>query len=505
MSRGLYSVEEVDTSVERRILIGAITSSDFVMELQNLLKPENFKGEIPKIMIDWVMRYYRDYQKAPGENIKSLLDYETMDWEVDEARVCQSYLKRLSKDFVALKNFNPVHAANEAYPYLKENAIRHKIKRVDKMLDKGEIDEAADSMEKIPQEVYRESDTSLTLSDTHEFISSFYGKTIVPLFEFSEPLRHVLPPACIKRTNIFLGPGKRGKSFWLQRVAEEAMLNGFNVIYYSLEMPKEQMAERFAESLTGRDHYEDIEPRTYLVPTWDCTKNKKCTCDNCQAYEALPDDAMYQNYKDHVPCSICKEEDPENYEVDTWMVPLVRRTMSRNDVSSVLRHVSRKGGNIKIEDKIHNINAMRANARRHIANGYSAKVVIIDYGDIAEGDAHYKELRHESTAVWRAMSRWGKEDGLSMWSATQGTRGAFSADRLLPEHIAENIEVARIIDGLIGINSCGEAERDLYKRDSTWKRQMLERIICRYAPAGKQALMIGDFERSVTGFDGYIL
>jgi len=505
MGRGFFKVEGVDNSVERRILIGAITSDEFVMELHNLLVPTNFAGDMPKILISWIMDYYTEFHKAPGENIRALYDYASIDGDENEMKICREYLLSLSKDFVTLKNFNAVHAVNESYVYLKEKAIRHKLKLVEKMLDKGMVNEASEAMVKIPEEIYKDSDRSLSTKDPEEFISSFYGKTIAPLFEFSEAHRNYLPPPMIKRLNVFLGPGKRGKSFHLQCVAEEALTNGFNVLYFSLEMPKEQMSQRFVEGFTGRAHKEEIQTNEYLVPVWDCTKNRSMECPDCAAFKALTEDSKYEDNKDHVVCSSCRYDNPSNWSPCTWLSVINRKSLGRGEAKTVLSHINRIGGSIKIESGSFSVPEMRAIARRHTANGFDTKIVLIDYGDIIADSSNFSEFRHNSSNNWRGLSNWCKEDGLSMWTATQGTRSAFSADRLVVEHIAENIEIARIIDSLIGINSLNESDKEPHKRDSYWKRQMMELILCRFAEGGKMSLVLNDFSRSVVGFDSVTL
>lgn len=72
------------------------------------------------------------------------------------------------------------------------------------------------------------------------------------VFRFKGLLGQILNDNCRGELLAFSGPEKRGKSWWLQEIGMIAVLDGFNVAHFSLEMSESQMVIRQLQYLTGQ-------------------------------------------------------------------------------------------------------------------------------------------------------------------------------------------------------------------------------------------------------------
>ena len=214
-----------------------------------------------------------------------------------------------------------------------------------------------------------------------------------------------------------LGATKSGKTWWLMELALNACIQGYNVLFISLEMTKEQCDDRFDQinGFLGTKPNEMIETMSYSLNQW--TK-----------------------IKTHVKTI---------YDLDE--VKRARKALSKN------------GGSIYIEDKsgskfnANNLNTIVDEIQEE--KGILIHVVVTDYlGEMGTPDKKLttkKEIIAANTTIMKSIA---KERNQLHITAMQGNRQAMTAKVFRSDLIADAIEPIQISD-LVPAICQTEAER----------------------------------------------
>lgn len=167
-----------------------------------------------------------------------------------------------------------------------------------------------------------------------------------------------------KQMGLFVGGSGRGKSIALEWLAKAAIIMGRQVVYYTLELSAEDVAERF-DSL-----FCHIKPQELKSL-------------NNEVYKELSDcHARYGN-------NLIIKEYPE-------------------DEAS--------------------INTIKAHYRQLAAIGVKPDLVIIDYLDLMKPHRNYHDVNQEQTAIVKACRGMSKEFDTRVWSALQLNRGGMAQE-----------------------------------------------------------------------------
>jgi hypothetical protein len=190
---------------------------------------------------------------------------------------------------------------------------------------------------------------------------------------------------------IFLTPGelgviggapKKGKSQHLVNLAYNYLKQGYNVVYYSLELSQKLVMERFWRRLGG--------------PKVDMKKNPK---------EFV--DAVKRRARRLVKGQFVIKSYPT-------------RTAS--------------------------VSTLRAHLMHLVANGFKPDIIIVDYGDIMKPERRMGELRHEQAGCFEDLRGLAGEFQAVCWTATQMNRGSLEKMLVTMADVAESFEKVAICD-----------------------------------------------------------
>lgn len=167
-----------------------------------------------------------------------------------------------------------------------------------------------------------------------------------------------------KQTGLLIGGTGRGKSVFLQWLARVAILLGKKVIYFTLELSEDDIAERF-DSMFSRITPADL------------------TVSNKEVFKAL------DGYQNKYGGSLMIKEYPA-------------------DVATV--------------------NTLKNYYRQLSALGHQADLIIVDYLDLLKPHRNYKDATQELDAITKALHGFGKEMNTRIWTATQLNRSGLAME-----------------------------------------------------------------------------
>jgi replicative DNA helicase len=185
--------------------------------------------------------------------------------------------------------------------------------------------------------------------------------------------------------NVILAPPKKGKSTTLVNIAFGAAQAGHKVVYYSLEMDKCDVTERFDDRLMGPDiALKATDPETYV-------------------------EQLQKRVADEVPGNIF-----------------------------VQQYFTRKAS----------VSTIRAHLSLLKARGFTPDMVVVDYADILKASTRLGEMRHEQAGIYEELRTLAGEYDVVLWTASQTNKAGLEKEVVTIADFAESFEKAAIADAV---------------------------------------------------------
>lgn len=198
--------------------------------------------------------------------------------------------------------------------------------------------------------------------------------------------------------NVILTPPNRGKTTTLVNIGKYAALQGYKVIHYTTELSAEATQRRYLMSLCRMSKKEII--------------NKKRT-----AYERILEIAS----------------GIQNNNIIVKRYPSYSCTM---------------------KDCSDHINLIKNEL------GFVPDVGVFDYGALFKSEVKYDERRFELSHIYAAMRDLMGENNMVGWTAHQTNRGEIEEEVITYKGLAEDFNIAAIVDTIISVNQTLEEKRD---------------------------------------------
>ena len=197
-----------------------------------------------------------------------------------------------------------------------------------------------------------------------------------------------------KELYAFMGPPGIGKSIFLPNVGFKALINGYNVVHYTLEMSEERMSQRYDGIATN------IELKNLLTHQSEVEDKYKMIQKLTEAHLKIK-------------------------EFPTGMASVL-------DIEAHLEQLK-------------------------LYEDFEPDMIIIDYGDIMKSSKRTGNLYEEQGAIFRELRGLSVKENIVVITATQSNRDSLSADGQGTKEIigmgntADSMEKNRILDGLFTI------------------------------------------------------
>lgn len=196
---------------------------------------------------------------------------------------------------------------------------------------------------------------------------------------------------------VVIAPPSRGKSFSLINIGAGAILQGYNVVHYTLEMPEAQVAKRYDNRLLQKDI-------GYLKEN----SNK--------ALQALVN--MQKFVKGQ----------------------LVIKKYRTNEAT---------------------VNTIRSHLTRlHMEKGFKPDVIIVDYADLVQPRRTYSDKRFELESVYLDLRDLAGEYNCPVWTASQTNRGGLDKKVITIGDLAEAFNKANIADFMVALCQTTDEKAD---------------------------------------------
>ena len=238
---------------EQLILENLIFDSEYASLVGVFLKPEYFKAYPEKIIFSEIQNHIQEYNKAPGVPALANIVSERDDLNEETFKNCLEVLKSLGK----IKSDDSEWLVHETEKWAKDAAIYNGI------VDSIAILEGKDKQtpkDAIPDILTDALAVSLDTSVGHNYVEDapdrwdYYHKR-EQRYPFGIEMLDKITGGGIspKTLTVFLGGTGSGKTLVKTHLASQYIKQGFDVLYITLEMAQERIAERIDANLLDTD------------------------------------------------------------------------------------------------------------------------------------------------------------------------------------------------------------------------------------------------------------
>ena len=235
-------------TIETTILRSLLYSEDYFRKSFPHIKSEYFSDPSKRIIFEEIEKFVSNYDKTPNQEVLTIAIQSRSDLTEDSYKDLVSEIDSLSEREVEVQ-----WAVDTTEKWCKDRAIYNAILRSIKISEGNDKELSKDAIPNLLQEALA---VSFDEHIGHDFFESavdrwnFYH-TKEEKVEFDiEKLNLITDGGLSKKTlNVFMAPPGAGKSLTMCHLAASALSSGYNVLYITLEMAAERIAERIDANL----------------------------------------------------------------------------------------------------------------------------------------------------------------------------------------------------------------------------------------------------------------
>lgn len=463
--------------IERKILIGLITSTEYFVQVEEILDTKAFESNMAKILIRWCVEYYNEFHKAPGKDIETLYFQKVREGTIPKdvaEEIEEDILPGLSKEYEQEEQ-DITYLLQETKKFFQEKHLAQFTNEIDKLIRKGDVTEA-EKMVYDFKPVVPASEKALDLTKQEAILSvrKAFVEAGEPLIHYPKVFGEFINDQLVRGGFVaFMGPEKRGKTFLLMDMAIRAFRQGHNVAFFQAgDMTEQQQLRRFGIHLAKKSDMEKYIGVMY-EPIPDCLYNQLDTCHKsvrecdfgifaektAKELKEIDIEELKQAYADNPEyraCYNCTEWRNKSIGVP-WIKKIeVKNTLEEAEAEMVFGKMftgkknkfflsSHPNDSLTIS---HMRNLMRLWKRQ---NNLEIDVIIIDYADILLPDLK-QEFRHQQNHLWKGLRSFSQEFNSLVITATQADAASYDAHTLKLKNFSEDKRKFGHVTGFYGLN-----------------------------------------------------
>jgi hypothetical protein len=386
---------------ERDIVIGMIVSSDFLKQIKKIYKPEFLTLPYAKTVSQWCMEYHDKYERAPFMDIQSLFEAnkDAVIGGKEKVEMIETFLESISSKFEGEEDkYNLDYNIDKAESYFKEISLElfeNKIKGLRLRKDYSGAEAEIANYRRVEKDIHGGLDV---WNPEMQNILGVIRREEDPnaLFKFPGELGRFIRTLKRKDFVAWLGPGGRGKTYWLIETALQSSYNQLNTLLISLEMPEEDVLTRIYQRLTGQfiSEFDSDDRREIEIPFFDKGFEMNRVVHSKKVIrECLDASGVLKKITD--------------------LKSLVK--------NSRLRIVTSPAGSLKVSD----ISSILDNYEHY--DDFIPDVIVVDYADITSPESR-QEKRHQIDEIWQGYRAIAQKRNCLVVTASHTNKNTFDRD-----------------------------------------------------------------------------
>lgn len=410
----------IDSRIERQILTGMIISDRYIQNVLPMLNGDNFRFPYSKIIAGWCKDYFEKYNKAPGTTIEDIFSVNIDNLNQDDIEPIKEFLSSISDEYAKGDTFNVDYILDKTEVYFRLSSIDNLTKDLNQYLFSADPEPAELRIGQYTRPQKSLSKGGDPIRDLDEILKAFRAEEQNALFKFPGELGNSIGSFSRGQLISIVGPSGVGKSWWLLYMATLGVFRGFNVVFFSFEMPRDQCYRRVQHIITGlpKEKY----GKRILIPVWDCVRNQYGICSKSQGKGSLFDPRSVKNkrptfdeVKDYLPCSICRGIN-RDWIPETWHKEKIVEGISEFEIIKKYNAVKSSFGRCgdfhiaAFPSGQMSINDIKTYVKnREYYDGVIADIIITDSADKMKSDERFSENRDGIYNIWKGHKALAEE------------------------------------------------------------------------------------------------
>jgi len=235
-------------SLEQTILRNLICSEDYFRKVVPFLKKEYFQEQHQQIIFDEIQEFASTYDRFPTKEVLIINLQQRNDLTEETYQTSVQQINSFTDEWVDIK-----WLTDSTEKWCQERAVYNAILRSIKIAEGGDSEVSKDSIPSILQE-------ALAVS-FDEYIGHDYVQNVDERYDYYHLEEHKIPfdidklnlvtkgGLPNKTLNVALAGTGVGKSLFMCHMAAACLSIGYNVLYITMEMAEEKIAERIDANL----------------------------------------------------------------------------------------------------------------------------------------------------------------------------------------------------------------------------------------------------------------
>jgi hypothetical protein len=422
-----------DGTNERTVLIGAITSKEFLSSVNSRCKDDPFASKWCNIIFKWCLEHFRTTGEAPMNRIENYYaDMSERNRDDDACKLIGDLLSSLSGEYERNKDeLNHNFLIKKASQLFRKVALEKLAQAITDSIRMGKLKEAESLVEK-HRRVEMGMEAPIDLLTDMAALESVFSEDNVPIIEYPGHLGKFVRNAFCRGCFVaWLAPNKSGKSFVLEDVAWRALCQRRRVAYFQVgDMSQNDVVQRFAI-------------RAAQVPRWSET-GFPCEIE-------WPEELILEGDRPTIKSSILRFDEPLNL------------TSSKKAFASVQKKIVRSGQSYF---KMWNNPATTATwliseLDKLEGEDWVPDVICLDYMDnLSPFDRKIELKRDQINADWHQLSSLRLQRDYLICTATQSNKRSFAGGLMTKDNITDDRRKLDHVSGMIGLNIDNDDKRE---------------------------------------------
>lgn len=234
--------------IEQKILANLIHNEEYCRKAAPFIEPSYFQERLEKVIVEEVLAFFQKFNKVPSQDIIKIELTNRKDVTDKELTEAQRIVDTLHND-----KMNIEWLTKNTEKFCKDRAVYNAILDSIKIIDSKDTKLTQDAIPKILQDALS---ISFDQNIGHDYIDDatkrfdFYHRKEEKVAFDIEMLNIITAGGMSKKSlNVVLAGTGAGKSLFMCHVAASTLMQGRNVLYITMEMAEERIAERIDANL----------------------------------------------------------------------------------------------------------------------------------------------------------------------------------------------------------------------------------------------------------------
>jgi hypothetical protein len=429
-------IERRSGADERKIVIGMVTDPVVCGRIAARWPRQGTDGGLfaspwANLVAGWCVAYHGRYGAAPGRAIEGQFGRwaERNADQKDTIALVENFLTSCSAEFAEGESQNAAYIVDVADAHFNKVGLRALTNRIEACLDAGDLEGATNILSQYGRVELNGSGGIDVMQDQAALQQAFAEKQDA-LITYPGALGEFFGHSLGRDAFIaFMGPEKRGKTWWLLDIAWRAAMQRRRVAFFEVgDMSQGQIMRRWAARAAGRP----LGQKTILYPT-SITRGEEDMFATAEHEERAYTDML------------------------SWQAAYAGMQ------EALTRHVKSKDTYLRLSchpnDTIP-VGGVRAICQGWEREGWVPDVVVIDYADIlATPQGAGPEGRDQINKTWKQLRALSQAHHCLVITATQADADSYGVATMGRKNFSEDKRKYAHVTGMLGINQTPDEKR----------------------------------------------